>query len=108
MPLYVTAALFRPPWHLISLLATLPSLPSCLPAAVRVLKLMLERLGCDFSHSRGVHATAGPALQVLNQAAGDPALRTLRPSALAAAVLLASRKSAGGWQHTCPPLLARV
>jgi hypothetical protein len=71
-----------------------------------VLKLMLERLGCDFSHPRGVHATAGPALQVLNQAAGDPALRTLRPSALAAAVLLASRKSAGGWQHKFLCLLA--
>lgn len=67
-----------------------------LPAAVRVLKLLLERLGADFSHAGSMAATAGPALALVNAVAGQPALRDLRPSTLAAALLLASRKAAGG------------
>jgi hypothetical protein len=62
---------------------------------VRVLKLLLERLGADFSHQAGLQATAGPALTMVNDAAFHPSLRQLTPSMLAAAVLLGSRKAAG-------------
>jgi pentatricopeptide repeat domain-containing protein 1 len=67
-------------------------------SALRVLKLMLERLGADFGNQR-----VGHALAALNQAACQPALRAMRPSALAAAVLLASRKATGAtpfWPST--------
>ncbi|KAL4422946.1 hypothetical protein ABPG75_009143 [Micractinium tetrahymenae] len=64
-------------------------------SAVRVLKLLLERLGADFSHHSSLAATAGPALALVNAVAGQPGLREMRPSALAAALLLASRKAAG-------------
>lgn len=74
----------------------LPLLPCTRPAAVRVLKLLLERLGADFSHAGGLAATAGPALALVNAVGGQSGLRDMRPSALAAALLLASRKAAGG------------
>lgn len=64
-------------------------------SAVRVLKLLLERLGADFSHAGGLAATAGPALALVNAVGGQSGLRDMRPSALAAALLLASRKAAG-------------
>jgi pentatricopeptide repeat domain-containing protein 1 len=75
-----------------------PLVPAVAAAALRVLKLMLERLGADFGNQR-----VGHALAALNQAACQPALRAMRPSALAAAVLLASRKATGAtpfWPST--------
>lgn len=65
------------------------------PAAVRVLKLLLERLGTDLSRPQAVAAVAGPALVVVGEAAAQPGLREHSPSGLAAAVLLASRRAAG-------------
>lgn len=62
---------------------------------MRVLKLLLERLGTDLGRPAAVAAVAGPALLLVGDAAAQPGLRELSPSALAAAVLLASRRAAG-------------
>lgn len=141
------------PLHLFTNLSC-PLLMPPSPAAVRVLKLLLERLGADFSHPGGLAAVAGPAIMLVGaavcrhwcsppwaccsvlaaapawqaewltfsaaqpasaasaclltlspaclpaclqvgDAASRPELREMRPSILAAAALLACRRSAG-------------
>lgn len=85
-------------------------------SGVRVLKLLLERLGADFGHPQGLSSVAGPALLLVRHAASQPGLRELRPTAFASAVLLASRKSAGAsqclraaaWAAACLPLFCRA
>ena len=64
-------------------------------SALRVLKLCLERLGASFLDGRAVTGLAGGSLALATRALHDPHSLNCRPSAIAAAALVADRRARG-------------
>ena len=64
-------------------------------SALRVLKLCLERLGASFLDGRAVTGLAGGSFALATRALRDPRSLNCRPSAVAAAALVADRRARG-------------
>lgn len=67
---------------------------SCI-SAMRVLKLYLERLGCNFEDLSVISRVAGHAMDMMFHALADPAFMSFAPSVTAMAILSACRQMEG-------------
>jgi hypothetical protein len=64
-------------------------------SAMRVLQLLLERMGVDNRDAAAARQASGQAVAIINRAVMAPAFIGARPSIVAAAVLYAARLAAG-------------